>query len=282
MKLFHRLAAPLLALTAAIPALPGAAQQPVDEEYTALIREATTEPFFTTPLVDHLPFSETVPTPLDHLGHISGAPDILSYPEEVYSYMRALAAASPRVEVFTIGMSEEGREMILVVVGSEETIAALEDNKAALRALADPRITTPEQAEEIIAFAKPMYWSTGAIHSPETGSPEMFMELAYRLAVGESDFIREIRDGVIYMMTPIVEPDGRAKVVDLHMGKRKDPDANLPTRPLYWGKYVAHDNNRDNIGQALALSRAVTRSYLDFRPTVFHDHHLNPMERCPS
>ena len=99
------------------------------------------------------------------------------------------------------------------------------------------------------------------------------MELAYRLAVGESDFIRQIRDGVIYMITPIIEVDGRAKVVDLHMGKRKDPDANLPTRPLYWGKYVAHDNNRDNIGQGLALSRAVTETYLDYRPTVFHDHH---------
>ena len=214
-----------------------------------------------------------MPTPLDHLGHISGAPDILSYPEEVHAYMRALAAASPRVEVFTIGESEEGREMIVVVVGSDASIAGLEANKAALRALADPRITTPEAAEEIIGSAKPIYWSTGAIHAPETGSPEMFMELAYRLAVGESDFIREIRDGVIYMMTPIIEVDGRAKVVDLHMGKRKDPDANLPTRPLYWGKYVAHDNNRDNIGQALELSQAVTRTYLDFRPTVFHDHH---------
>ena len=214
-----------------------------------------------------------MPTPLDHLGHISGAPDVLSYPEEVNSYMRALAAASPRVEVFSIGESEEGREMIVVVVGSEESIAGLDANKAALRALADPRITTPEQAEEIIGSAKPVYWSAGAIHSPETGSPEMFMELAYRLAVGESDFIRQIRDGVIYMITPIIEVDGRAKVVDLHMGKRKDPDANLPTRPLYWGKYVAHDNNRDNIGQALALSRAVTSTYLDYRPTVFHDHH---------
>ena len=273
MKLSPRLKAPLLALTAAFTALPATAQQAVDEEYTALIREATTESFFSTPLVDHLPFSETVPTPLDHLGHISGAPDILSYPEEVHSYMRALAAASPRVEVFTIGESEEGREMIVVVVGSEESIANLEANKAALRALADPRITTPEAAEEIIGSAKPMYWSAGAIHAPETGSPEMFMELAYRLAVGESDFIRQIRDGVIYMMTPIIEVDGRAKVVDLHMGKRKDPDANLPTRPLYWGKYVAHDNNRDNIGQALELSQAVTRTYLDFRPTVFHDHH---------
>ena len=249
------------------------AEEPLDEEYTALIRESTTEEFFSTPLVDHLPFSETVPTPLDHLGHIAGAPDVLSYPEEVYSYMRALAAASPRVEVFTIGESEEGREMILVVVGSEESIAGIEANKGALRALADPRITTPGQAEQIIASAKPVYWSAGAIHSPETGSPEMFMELAYRLAVGESDFIRQIRDGVIYMITPIIEVDGRAKVVDLHMGKRKDPDANLPTRPLYWGKYVAHDNNRDNIGQGLALSRAVTQTYLDYRPTVFHDHH---------
>ena len=252
---------------------PLAAQQAVDEEYTAQIREFTTEPFFSTPLVDHLPHSETVPSPLDHLGHISGAPDVLSYPEEVHSYMRALAAASPRVEVFTMGESEEGREMILVVIGTEESIAGLEANKAALRALADPRITTPAQAEQIIASAKPIYWSAGAIHSPETGSPEMFMELAYRLAVGESDFIREIRDNLIYAITPVVEPDGRAKVVDLHMGKRKDPDANLPTRPLYWGKYVAHDNNRDNIGLSLALSRAITRTYIEYRPTVFHDHH---------
>lgn len=249
------------------------AQQAIDEPYTALIAEATTEPFFATPLVDHLPHSETVPTPLDHLGHIAGAPDVLSYPTEVHAYMRALAEASPRVQVFTIGESEEGREIVLVAVGSEESIAGLEANKAALRALADPRVTSPEEAERIIGTAKPVYWSVGAIHSPETGSPEMFMELAYRLAVGESEFIQQIRDGLVYMITPVLEVDGRAKVVDLHMGKRADPDANLPTRPLYWGKYVAHDNNRDNIGQALALSRTVTRTYLDYRPTVLHDHH---------
>ena len=265
----------LAALTVqAVPAAQAvSAQQAIDEPYTALIAEATTEPFFVTPLVDHLPYSETVPTPLDHLGHVAGAPDVLSYPAEVHAYMRALAEASPRVRVFTIGESEEGREIVLVVVGSEESIAGLEANKAALRALADPRVTPPEEAERIIDTAKPIYWSVGAIHAPETGSPEMFMELAYRLAVGESDFIRRIRDGLVYMITPVLEVDGRAKVVDLHMGKRADPDANLPTRPLYWGKYVAHDNNRDNIGQALALSRTVTRTYLEYRPTVLHDHH---------
>lgn len=260
-----------MALSAA--AAPASAQQAIDTAYTALVAEATTEPFFTTPLVDHLPASETAPTPLDFLGHIAGAPDVLSYPDEVHAYMRALADASPRVAVFPMGESEEGREMILVVVGSEASIAGLEANKAALRALADPRTTSPAEAERIVAVAKPIYWSTGAIHSPETGSPEMLMELAYRLAVGESDFIREIRDGLIYVITPVLEVDGRAKVVDLHMGKRKDPDANLPTRPLFWGKYVAHDNNRDNIGLSLALSRAVVRTYLDYRPTVLHDHH---------
>ncbi len=266
-------AANVAAATVAAAAQSAQTDQRLDEEYTALVREYTTEPFFSTPLVDHLPFSESVPTPLDHLGHIAGAPDVLSYPAEVHAYMRALAAASPRVEVFTIGESEEGREIILVVVGSEESIAGLEDNKAALRALADPRTTSPAEAERIIGSTKPVYWSTGAIHAPETGSPEMFMELVYRLAVGESEFVRQIRDGVIYMTTPVLEVDGRAKVVDLHMGKRVDPDANLPTRPLYWGKYVAHDNNRDNIGQGLALSRVVTRTYLDYRPTVLHDHH---------
>ena len=188
--------------------------------------------------------------------------------------MRALAAASPRVEVFSMGMSEEGREMILVVVSSEETIAALEEPTRPRCAVWPIRASQrPKRRQEIIGTAKPVYWSAGAIHSPETGSPEMFMELAYRLAVGESEFIRDIRDNLIYMMTPVVEPDGRAKVVDLHMARHKDPDATTPTRPLYWGQYVAHDNNRDNIGLSLALSRAVTNTYLDYRPTVFHDHH---------
>ena len=198
---------------------------------------------------------------------------MLHYPEEVAGYMRAVAAASPRVAVYTMGTSEEGREMILVAVGSEESIRNIEVNKAALTSLSDPRTITDEEAERLITSTKPIYWSTGAIHSPETGSPEMFMELIYRLAVSEDPMIRAIRDNLVFINTPVVEVDGRAKVVDLHMGKRKDPDANLPTRPLYWGKYVAHDNNRDNIGLGLALSRAVVDTYLEWHPTVFHDHH---------
>ena len=70
-----------------------------DAEYSRLIREATTSPQFMTDLVDHLPASATVPTPKQFLGYIAGAPDRLTYAEDVHAYMRALEAASPRVKV---------------------------------------------------------------------------------------------------------------------------------------------------------------------------------------
>ena len=156
----------------------------IDEEYTRLIREVTTEPFFMTPLVDHLPASD-VQTPLDHFGTIAGMTDVLHYPEEIYGYMRAVAAASDRVEVLTIGESEEGREHILVIVADEDTLSNIEQYKENLRRLGDPRHITEAEAQELIGTSKPIYWATGAIHSTETGSPEMLMEIVYRLAVGE-------------------------------------------------------------------------------------------------
>jgi hypothetical protein len=253
-------------------ATPALAQQ-TDEAYTAKILEYTTEPFFLTPLVDHLPASETVPTPLDVLGHIAGAADVLSYPAEIYRYMRAVADASPRVEVFSIGETEEGREMILVVISDEETIARLDDHKSMLARLGDPRVTSEAEADRIIRTAKPIYWATGAIHSGETGSPEMLMELAYRLAVSEDEFVRTIRDSAIVMITPVIEVDGRAKQVDLHMAPRLDPDFQGPSRLLWWGKYVAHDNNRDGIGLSLKLTQNVSRTFLEYRPQILHDLH---------
>jgi len=85
------------------------ATQPVDDEYTKKIQEYTTEPFFNSPLTDYLPASSTVPTPKAVLGDIAGAPGKLPYAEDVYRYMRMLEKASPRVKVFSIGTTEEGR-----------------------------------------------------------------------------------------------------------------------------------------------------------------------------
>jgi len=244
-----------------------------DEEYTAKILEFTTESFFATPLVDHLPASETVPTPLDILGHIAGAADVLTYPADIYRYMRAVADASPRVEVFSIGETEEGREMILAVVSSEENMARLADYQGMMKQLADPRTIDDATAESLFGIAKPFYWATGAMHSGETGSPEMLMEIVYRLAVEETPFIQMIRDNLFFMTTPVLEVDGRAKQVDVAMAPRLDPDGTYPTRPLWWGKYVAHDDNRDGIGLSLALTKNVHEVFHQYKPLVVHDLH---------
>ena len=204
--------------------------QPIDSAYTAKIKEYTTEPFFLSPLVDYLPASKTVPTPKAVLGDIAGAPTKLPYSKEVYEYMRALAKASPRVKVYAIGTTEEGREMIAVAVASEELIAKLDENKAKLAKLADPRAINMDDkvAEEIAASAAPVYYITGTIHSPEAGAPTALMELAYRLAVDESPYIRNIRDNLITLITPIVEVDGRDRVVDVFNWKMKHPGQTVP------------------------------------------------------
>src|ERR687888_1746098 len=101
----------------------------IDEEYTKKIKEYTTQPFFTSALVDYLPASKTVPTPRTALGDVAGAPGKLPYAEEVYEYMRMLEKASPRVKVYSIGRTEEGREMIAVAIASERLLARLDENR---------------------------------------------------------------------------------------------------------------------------------------------------------
>ena len=248
-------------------------KSPNDTAYGAKIAEYTTEKYFLTELVDHLPASDKVPSPEKVLGYAVGTPNKLTYTKDLYRYYRELAAASPRVRVFVAPeKSEEGREQMLVVVSDEANLAKLDRYKEINAKLADPRHLTDAEAQTLVAEGKPFYWASGSIHSPETGSPEMLMEMAYRLAVEDSPFIEDIRKNMIIMITPALEVDGRDRMVDLYNYRKANPGK--PSPPLlYWGKYVAHDNNRDGLGLALALTRNQMRTFLEYHPTVLHDLH---------
>src|SRR5689334_14680663 len=249
--------------------------QPIDQEYTDKIREYTTAPYFNSPLTDYLPASSNVPTPKAVLGDVAGAPGKLPYAEDVYKYMRMLERASPnRVKVFSIGTTEEGREMIAVAVGSEQLISKIDENRARLTKLADPRTINMDEAEadRLVAASFPVYYITGTIHSPETGSPTALMELAYRLVVDNSPYVKFIRDNVLTLITPVVEVDGRNRMVDVYNWHLAHPNQNWPGL-VYWGHYVAHDNNRDAIGLSLKLTRNIMNTYLAWKPQVLHDLH---------
>jgi hypothetical protein len=249
-------------------------RQPIDQAYTAKIQQYTTDPHFTSHLVDYLPASSTVPTPEKVLGDVAGAPDMLPYAEDVYKYMRMLEAASPRVKVTSIGRSEEGREMIAVAVADESLLKSYKENEARLAQLADPRSIGLDdtKAKPLIDASYPVYYITGTIHSTETGSPTALMELAYRLAVDDSPYIQYIRSHMVVLITPVVEVDGRDRMVDLYKWHKAHPGEIYPRLP-YWGHYVAHDNNRDAMGMTLNLTRNVLNAYIDNHAQVLHDLH---------
>ncbi len=249
-------------------------KQAVDQDYTARIQKYTTAPALNSPLTNYLPASKSVPTPEKVLGDISGAPNMLPYAEDVYKYFRLLEQSTPRVKVFTIGHTEEGREMIAAAVADESLLAKMKENEARLGKLADPRTIglNDKTASELAGQSFPIYYITGTIHSPETGAPTALMELAYRLAVDNAPYIQYIRTHMIVLITPVVEVDGRDRMVDIYKWHKAHPGENWP-RLLYWGHYVAHDNNRDAMGMTLNLTNNVLNTYLQWHAQVLHDLH---------
>lgn len=273
--MIRRLRAGVLLATAL--AAPASAQQAIDSVYTAKLREISpTHPRWnlTTELVNYLPASATVPTPLEVVGYVPGEVGRLSKSPAIHGYFRLVADKSPRVKVWTMGPTELGKEMIVAAIADEQTIERIEEYRQMAHRLSDPRGLAPEERARLIREAKPIYHLTGSIHSTETGSPDMLMELLYRLAVDESEFIQAIRNNMIVLITPLFEVDGRDHMVDWYtQGKRLYPDGGAPGGLPYWGKYVAHDNNRDAMVVSLQLTKNYLRNFLHWRPTVTHDLH---------
>jgi hypothetical protein len=240
------------------------------------IAKATGDPRFLSPWVAYLPQSRSVPSPLKFFGRIAGAPGEFVNAEQSYGYCRALAAASGRVRVISIGRSEEGREILMIAVADEAGIRDLDKLKAATAALADPRTTTPAAAEALIATARPIYYFNAGLHSDETGSTETTLELAYRLAVSDQPNIRRMREQLLVLINPVANPDGRDKMVEWFYRylKGRTDRATLPRQsPPYWSKYTFVDINRDTHQQTHETTKAVHRMFQEWHPTVVHDLH---------
>jgi hypothetical protein len=276
MNLFLAVTLTFLQAAAAGPADRSAAPDVPEAGSSEAIAAATTDPRFLSPWVAYVPASKSVPSPSVFLGRIAGAPGELVDSAKAYAYCRALAAASRRVKIFTIGKSEEGRDIVMLAIADEAGIGNLEQLKAATSALADPRRTDAAAADKLIAEARPFYYFNAALHSDETGSTEATLELAYRLAVSEQPMVRGIREKLVVLINPVSNPDGRDKVVEWFYRylKGKTDFAALPRQsPPYWSKYAFVDINRDTHQQTHETTKAVHRMFHEWHPTVVHDLH---------
>ena len=259
-------------LLTAQPVAPDTAEPGSVEE----IAKATTEPRFMSPWVSYLPASASVTSPRQFLHRIPGAAGDFVDSATAYAYCRALAGSSPRVRFFTIGRSEEGRDIVMLAIADEQGIRQLEQLRAATAALADPRRTDPAQAEQLIASARPIYYLNAGLHSDETGSTESVLELAYRLAVSEQPMIRRIRENLVVLINPVSNPDGRDRQVQWFYRylKGKTQLADLPRQaPPYWSKYAYVDINRDAHQQVHETTKAVFHMFFGWHPQVIHDLH---------
>lgn len=250
--------------------------QKLDKVYADLIQKYTTDKQFLPKQLETFPASSKLPSPLTHFGTIIGAPGVMHHTKDIYKYYKILTEKSNRMKMITLRNSEEGRPIHLLLISSPKNLKNLDKYKKNLNKLADPRTLNSNDVEKLVSKTKPMYYLNGGLHSTEMGSPEMLMELTFRMLVEESTEIQNIRDNVITLINPVSEPDGRDKQVDWYYrysNKKKVYDDGMRGSSPYWGKYVFHDNNRDGLQVSQELTKAIFDVYYEYHPISMLDLH---------
>ena len=213
-----------------------------------------------------------VPGPESHLGFRPGADFRLVAWPTVVDYCRKLDAASDRVVVQELGKSTEGRPLLAVVVSSEGTIRDLDRFKKLQKALADP---SEDEAANRRATqeSKTVVLITCSIHSTETASTLMAMELLHELASKDDAATREVLDNTILILIPSINPDGVDKVAQWY-DRTKGRPWEGEGMPMLYHYYAGHDTNRDWFMLNLKETQHLTRLlYKEWFPTIAYDVH---------
>ncbi|MXZ61849.1 MAG: peptidase M14, partial [Acidobacteria bacterium] len=148
-----------------------------------------------------------VPAPSEVLGFEPGDDYQLGLWGELLPYYQALAAASDRVELLEIGETVLGEPLIVLFISSPENLAALDRHRENAQALAHAEISEDE-AIRISREGKAVVWIDAGLHATEVAPTQMAPLLAHRIATEESEEARKIRDEVILILMPCMNPDG--------------------------------------------------------------------------
>jgi hypothetical protein len=216
--------------------------------------------------------AEQVTSPQQAFGFAPGTDRKLADWKQLTAYYQTLARQSPRVRYAYLGKTTEGRPFIALTISSEHNLAHLAEYQDINRRLADPRITTPEQAKELIAKGKTIFLITFNIHSTEIASSQTAAQFAYELATENTPEVRSILDNVILLLVPSLNPDGEQIVVDWYRKNLGTPyEGSSP--PFLWAHYVGHDDNRDWVGFTQVETRHAVRLINEWHPQILYDLH---------
>ena len=216
---------------------------------------------------------QTVPTPRDVLGFTPGDDYKLADFRQLQSYFQTLDAASDRVTVYSAGKSTEGNDMLVALISSEANLARADHYRDISKKLAYVRGVGPDAARALARDGKAVVWIDNGLHASEVATAQHAFLLAHRVATEESAEMREIRDNVILVLLPTVNPDGMNLVVDWYRKHLNSPNQDSPM-PWLYQKYIGHDNNRDAYMQTQAETRVVnTLLYKEWLPQIMYNQH---------
>ena len=224
------------------------------------------------------PYRAGVPRPDSLLGHPIGSRQTM-YFEQQRALDAMMAAAPERVRTEIIGTTAEGKVMRLLLISSPANIARLDQIRADLAALANPRKTTRSDAAAIAARTPAVAFFSHSIHGNEPAGFESAMMTAYTLLASESAQVKAILDSTVVIINPSQNPDGHERFAgwsnSVAMGSH-EPGALERAEPWSISGRFNHyrvDMNRDLVALSQAETRATAGAVLRWHPQVFVDLH---------
>ncbi|TDC40665.1 peptidase M14 [Micromonospora sp. 15K316] len=216
-----------------------------------------------------------VPKPEAVLGWVPCADFKLATYEQIADYYRKLDKASDRMKLVEIGKTSEGRPQLMAIVSSEKNLKDenLERYRETSVRLSQGDTLSEKEARELAKNGKAVAWVDFGIHSTEVAGHQTAPQFAYDLVTSETPEARAIRDNVVTLLVPNVNPDGGTKVAEWYRKNLGGPyqDAGYPE--LYQ-KYAGHDNNRDwymfNLQETQNVGRQLFHEWI---PQVMHNVH---------
>ncbi|HLI75833.1 MAG TPA: M14 metallopeptidase family protein [Acidobacteriaceae bacterium] len=214
-----------------------------------------------------------ITSPEEAFGFKPGADRKLADWTQLTSYFRTLSTQSDRIRYEEVGKTTEGRPFVTVTISAPENIAHLDQYRKIQAQLADPRVTTEEQAKELIAKGKTVLVVTCNVHSTEIASSQSATLFAYRLATENTPEIQNILRNVIVVLVPSLNPDGQQLVVDWYKKYLGTPyEGSSPV--VLWHHYTGHDDNRDWSSFTQVETRlAVEKVINPWHPQILYDIH---------
>jgi hypothetical protein len=223
--------------------------------------------------VSSITFAQNVPAPKEHFGFAIGDDYQLTTFTQTEAYFKKLAEASDRVELTSIGLTEEGRNQYMLIISSPQNLKNLAKYKEISQKLARAEGLTPEHAKALAADGKAVVWIDGGLHATETVGIHQLIETAYQLASRSDAETKRILDNVIILMTH-ANPDGQELVSNWYMREKDPKKRTLEFLPRLYQKYIGHDNNRDFYMMQMKESQNMGRQlFVEWMPQIMYNHH---------